>query len=80
MIRSLKEKILWLYLQYTFVTGIYLLDPIEIYVFNMIALGTRLFKGSPISELILLRVVQTQDILSLNSISEKVGSENLGPR
>ena len=43
MIRSLKEKISWLYLQYTFVTGIYLLDPIEIYVFNMIALGTRLF-------------------------------------
>jgi len=39
MIRSLKEKISWLYLQYTFVTGIYLLDPIEIYVFNMIALG-----------------------------------------
>ena len=52
MIRSLKEKISWLYLQYTFVTGIYLLDPIEIYVFNMIALGTRLFKVTPTRRLV----------------------------
>ena len=33
------DKLQWLYLQYTFITGIYLLDRAEIIIFNLFSLG-----------------------------------------
>ena len=39
MIDKLTSTLSWLYLQYTFITGIYLLDRAEIYIFNLFTLG-----------------------------------------
>ena len=39
MLDTLKSNLSWLYLQYTFMTGIYLLDKSEVIIFNFFTLG-----------------------------------------
>ena len=40
MLDKLTSQLSWLYLQYTFITGIYLLDRAEIIIFNLFSLGS----------------------------------------